>query len=214
MKDLDFYLRSSNWNPKETHQYSVNELWFPLANHGNSWEAEFHELMLRDKTRMENYMASINAFVKSLIGRHKEKETVIRVLDIGSGSGIWVYLISRQWELFAPERIKGKLRIYSAEVNTQTYNNLLIEKLNHSYKGKRVREKVHIFSNHILSINCNVVRLKEALSDFGESLNAFDVELYECLKMDEPTNIFNGIVSECLGGIGDDEGFTEIIGKV
>src|ERR1043165_135736 len=194
--DLDKILDRTQWKPDHTmFNYKQRQLWFPLSTALDYWDDEFHALLLHDYIRMEGFTAAIRVGMSALAERARAGN-LIRIIDIGTGTGIWAYCC---WKFLQEHSIPDdRVRIYALEARTRTFDNLTTP---------------YLVSRNIPSIfACNV-----ASGDFidyvnynSKSFRRFDAELTKACTTGA-TQVFDCIVCECIGGLGDDEGMTEIM---
>src|SRR5690349_13868146 len=78
-------------------RYAPEEVWFAASLYVESWEEDFHQLMLDDHLRMTAYEAAIKAVVRPGMA----------VADLGTGTGVLA-----QWALEAGARV-----VYGIEAN-------------------------------------------------------------------------------------------------
>jgi protein arginine N-methyltransferase 1 len=78
-------------------RYAAEEVWFACSLHVESWQEDFHELLLGDRLRMDAYRRAIRSAVRP----------GMVVVDLGTGTGVLA-----AWALEAGARV-----VYGIEVN-------------------------------------------------------------------------------------------------
>lgn len=167
--------------------------------------------MLHDRVRMESFQRAIFAAVHHLIKTTRPTEDhPLRVLDVGAGYGIlsyWAVEAVRehyQATLGAQERLP--IRVYAVEGNPVTAGEAY----------KRLDEREVLFKGvggqgEVLILNANSYRLTECLGENQHIIKRFDPEFWSILRQKQSSKVFDLIISETLGSIGDNEDIVSIL---
>lgn len=201
--DLEKLLNADEWVTNSGHTYQINQLWFPLSTAVDKWDQDFHALMLHDATRMKAFSAAVDQCAKQL--SDLSKNGLIRVLDIGTGSGIWAYRCFKRLitEYGVPEE---RIRIFALEKNEDTFNTITKPCLRQaSVLSGEERKKTGICALKLSSLDFAA----HARSKHPE-IKAYDKELVKEMLAGN-TKLFDAIICECIGGMGDNEGIIEIM---
>lgn len=203
--ELSKLVQPSNWVTPNSFKYHVGELWYPLSAAIDQWDEAFHSLVLHDRVRMQALSDAMRATAITLVNRYNsDRDEIVRVLDIGTGCGILAYML---WSLVKDEIPIDRIRIFAIEANKETFKALTIPclKANSSESGPQIAPGKPILACRTLS------------GDFWEyallnenKFKSFDKKLLREFRR-KRTKLFDAIICECIGGIGDDEGITEIM---
>lgn len=203
--DLASLIQPDAWITPNSYRYHPRELWFPLSTAVDVWDTAFHELMLHDRLRMSAFSAAIQAAAINLIHRYSAKKETVRILDIGTGTGILAYMFSLQLKDIIPP---NKLRIFALEANPQIFSRMTLPCL--GITGGRSEPQMAP-DQPILACRAVGSDLHEYVLSNKKIIKRFDSGLLKSFSRGE-TKVFDAIICECIGGIGDDEGITEIMG--
>lgn len=209
-----------------TQPYSQGQLWVPMSWFVDTWEEKFHDLLLRDKVRMEAFKTAISTAVDDLIQRRGPDSKTVRILDIGTGTGIWAY---HCWNCLSkyPE-VLPRSKVYALEGSGVTFANLtkpcidgVMEVGNRRFGNRRSPKNIDITDNRIQYLNVTSFEFAQYICQNKTLFETFDHELFDAANqivhtVDKPNSdaLFDLIICECVGGLGDDEGISAILDKI
>lgn len=176
---------------KPIYPYKSEEAWVPLANLAPHWVKNFHDLLLNDKVRMAKYKEAVFSAIETLIERSKGKNEIIKIMDVGTGTGILSYWAALAWKtLIEKERADVTVKIYAIEADPK------IAALAKLILGQELGKK---------GIRNDIIKIIPKSS--------YEIEP-EDLEKDSPYNCIDLIMSEILGNIADSEDMIGILSQV
>jgi hypothetical protein len=196
--DLEAILTGNEWRQEHLdYQYEPGQIWFPLSIAVDYWDDHFHNLLLHDHVRMDAFTKAIRVGMQRLAQTFRTEKRVVRIIDIGTGTGVWAYFCRKL--LHDHHSIPlDKIRIYAIEADSGTVGQLTNPCL----------EAVGVHSIHVCNVE-SINFIQYVLSHPGE-IRPFDKELVDSFSGGE-TRLFDCIICECIGAMGDEEGITEIM---
>jgi type I protein arginine methyltransferase len=200
--------------------YVPGQLWWPLSTSINEWDYDFHRLMLADRIRMTAYQKAIASALARRVtdgpSRVDAKKEPLRVLDVGCGTGILIRFVADVWETL-PANAKeqwGGLRIYGVDrdprIAMSAYE--LLGHSNNPHGAILWRPEATVKSasaNCAVVLTCRSDMLPQKLRELSSILQAFD-SLPLPIEQ-ELAPVFDLIISETIGGLGDDEDIVRIL---
>lgn len=205
---LTEYPDRDHWVTLPAHGYAPRELWYPLSMSTMSWDDGFHQLLLHDHLRMDKYERAIMAAVRDLIDKKPLDRNPIRVLDIGTGTGVFSYFavqaVSSLLGVTDPETLP--IRVYAIDCHRP-----IIETARTLLGRAELLATKEYPKRPVFVCEANAYQFIDTLKQRLDDVHGFDPTLSRDLEERDDLKCFDLLVTETLGGLGDNEDITRLL---
>lgn len=205
---LPDYPSRDEWVTLHAHRYDARQLWYPLSQAVTFWDEDFHQLLLHDYLRMDAFERAISAAMRKLLHQRQPGAGSVRVLDIGTGTGVLAYLAveAARSELGGVDISECPVRIYAVDCSDKILS--VAERL---LGAKRLLATPEHPDRPICLVAWNAHDLRSFFLSDTKRFDLFDPPLAKAIEATANTRLFDLLIAETLGGIGDNEDIVRVM---